>query len=291
MKKQEIFPNLDAKGAFMTNVTVVQHGSKAHRRFRKCTKDGASSDSHYDLHCLNTSGSMTCTFEVRSSKKLNADHECIFTAKNQTLDLFIRKQNRQFGDTSIMESFSRFIAKSGISFSAATSKEFYHFVHLLLARSASQQPLTPEMIFPKLTNKQLRNEIHRYAQSSYDNFVQTIKGTSVALTIDATTVYSSHFIVVCCQSLLNSIPPHLIRLHETTGGLDTGGYAALCKDIIDVLLENDISIISFTTDGFLAQVNALTYDHPESIARMNGGHPKYKSIIHNRCICHRYWFQ
>ena len=285
----EVFPNPYKKGGFITNVTVVTINDKQYRRFRKCNSDGKSSDSHYYLHCLETQANVTCGYEIRSSSTMDCTHVCKFESRVQmTLHILFKSTRKKQGDGAIMEAYSRFVSKTGISFTAATSPEFFDLMHLIITKAIEtpRDLVSPEMLFPRISDKQLRKTMSNIAHDAFNTFLGSLKNSVVEITLDSGTVYMIHFVIVCCTDVINAKSPRVIRLHVSDGSLDAAGYASIGKEIIDFLHEKEIHVNSFTTDGLRAQLNAFTHSHPCSIASTNNEDEKYRLFIHNRCACH-----
>ena len=290
MKNIEVLPNTGKGGGFIKNVTIFSHGNKTFRRFLKCSINGDPKDSHYYLQCLASNGSAKCKYETRHKKNINPDHECIFETKLQTLTEFMNRAKdnptKYNSDSDITLALTNFIAQSGISFSAICSEEFFNLIHIIISKSHEVKELiTPESVFPRYTEFLIKKSIHEESGKLISHFLDSLKSLSVAISIDAATVYNSKLIIITCSDRLNSISPHLIKLYNVSGEMTTAQYCKIGKEIIDELTSRDITVNSFTSDGLKAQTNALNYEHPNSIYSQCP-EKLYKKVIHNRCGCH-----
>jgi len=269
----------------MLNEQLVYLHGKQMLRYKRCDMTGNALNCHYYIQCLEKKHGCLCSFDDRATKKHDGAHECQFYMSQLTLQQVLKlnktDESQVHIDADIVALHAKFLVNANMSFKMATSDIFYEFLDAVIKRSLkAPEHLSPQSIYPHVNRKQMRRKIAEQASAKFSSLLLSLKGKLVCVSVDAGTLFNTHYVIACISNPFASIKSHLIKLVTSDGSMTQDDYAMLAANIITFLHKHGIRSCSFVSDGLISQVNAFSDTY-----RLHLGEND-PLIIYSPCVCH-----
>ena len=229
-----------------------------------------STDQRRICICPIQAGDKPCGFERLSNNTSLANHECpllnckqlttVYEPAHDDYNPFTLLPPKPLSSLTPLQTTSTALltyalAGTPISHKLVSSNSFKHFMYGLIHLGQLFPEMDPTEILPAINRKKLPTLFQIHATSSLLTYLQQFRYRYVSLLFDAGDLHGTHIMAVCIAPLEMNKPPRFFQI--TYGPWTKNDYILFLNQLLSILDENKIKVISICTDGLPVQVSAI----------------------------------